>query len=286
MSPNNRLGSLSVPSLHFMLTARDLAVITSVRQWRFLTTRQIYSLHFSGHASYVSGIRACTRVLNRLREHRLLYRLSRPVGGIGGGSTSYVWGVDAAGDRLLRADPDSGFTKRFRPYEPTPLFLDHTLAVADVHVRLDALQRAGQLELIDIQPEPTSWRPFSWNGRHQILKPDLYAVTAQGHDQSHRYIEVDRATESIQQVLVEKKAKAYEEYAATGTDESILGIIPQVLWLVPDPTRAQRFQKALDAASGITSKLHRIITEAEFEAELLGNSAIDELSAAPSGGPA
>lgn len=273
MTLNNRLGSLSVGKLQFLLTPRDLAIITSVRAWRFLTTAQIYALHFADHASYTSGIRACTRVLARLRERRLLYRLDRPVGGIGGGSTSYVWGVDAAGDRLLRADPDSGFTKRFRPYEPTPLFLDHTLAVADVYVRLEVLQRAGQLELIDVQPEPTSWRPFSWNGRHQILKPDLYAITAHGDDEWHRYIEVDRGTESIQTVLVDKKARAYEEYAATGTDHSILGIVPQVLWLMPETTRAHRFRQALDSTRGITSKLHRVITTPELETELLADGA-------------
>lgn len=273
MNEQNRLGRVSVGHLQMMLTPRDVAIVKSVRDFRFLTTRQIYELHFAGHASYASGIRACTRVLTRLKELRLLYRLERPVGGLGGGSTSYAWGVDTAGDRLLRADPESGYTKRSRAYEPTPLFLAHTLGVADVRVRLEALDRTGQLELLEAQPEPQSWRPYSWRGRSSVLKPDLYVVTAQGDEEWHRYVEWDRATEAIQPVLVEKKARAYEEYAATGADEARLGIVPQVLWIVPDEQRARRFEAALSAARDISLEFHRIITPEGLESEFLGDVA-------------
>jgi hypothetical protein len=269
MKRNNRLGTVSVGKLQYLLTPRDIAIITAVREWRFLTTKQIYQLYFADHASYTSGIRACTRVLGRLRELRLLYRLKRPVGGPAGGSASYVWAVDAAGDRLLRADPNSGFTKRFRAYQPTPLFLEHTLAVAEARVRLEALQRTGALEVFEIQPEPRSWRPFNWGGRSQVLKPDLYVVTALGNDEWHRYVEVDRSTESLQ-ILVEKKARAYEAYVATGADQAHLGIVPQVLWLVPDQLRAKRFRAALAAARNLTVRLHQIIIADKLEAEFLG----------------
>jgi hypothetical protein len=270
MKPNNRLGTVSVGQLRYLLTARDQAVVRSIREWRFLTTRQIFSLFFAEHASYTSGIRACTRVLTRLKEHRLLYRLDRPVGGPGGGSASYVWGVDVAGDRLLRADPESGYTKRSRAFEPTPLFLAHTLAVADVRVRLAALQREQRLDLVEVQAEPASWRPFAWRGRSQILKPDLYVVTGHGDEEWHRYVEVDRATESLQ-VLVDKKARAYEDYLATGTDEAHLGVVPEVLWIVPDQQRADRFRAALFRAHGITKELHTIVCVSDLDAALAGS---------------
>lgn len=283
MSPNNRLGTLSVGRLQYLLTPRDLAIIRSVREWRFLTTRQICSLHFGEHASDNSAIRACNRVLNRLREHRLLHRLERPVGGVGGGSASYVWAVDAAGDRLLRADPDSGFTKRSRTYRPTPLFLEHTLAIADVRVRVEALQKAGQLEIVQVSPEPANWRPYSWAGRASTLKPDLYLVIWQRDDEWHRYIEVDRGTESLQ-VLVEKKARAYEEYVATGIDLSHLGVVPQVLWLVPDQRRADRFRAELDRRKYLTGRLHQIITNDQLEAALLGHLELTDGEAPREGG--
>lgn len=283
MSPNNRLGTLSVGRLQYLLTPRDVAIIRSVREWRFLTTRQICSLHFSDHASDGSAIRACNRVLNRLREHRLLHRLERLVGGVGGGSGSYVWAVDAAGDRLLRADPDSGFTKRSRTYRPTPLFLEHTLAIADVRVRVEALQKADALQIVEVTPEPANWRPFSWKGRSSTLKPDLYLVTWQAEDEWHRYIEVDRGTESLQ-VLVEKKARAYQDYLATGIDVSHLGVVPQVLWLVPDQRRADRFRTELDRRRDLTSRLHRIITNDQLEAELVGELELMDGDASPEGG--
>lgn len=268
MKPNNRLGTVSVGALQLLLTPRDIAIVRSVREYKFLATRQIYALHFAEHASYTSGIRACTRVLTRLLQHRLLYRLQRPVGGGGGGSGSYVWGVDAAGDRLLRADPDTDYVKRFRAYEPTPLFLAHTLAIADVRVRFEELARAGRLELIEVSTEPSNWRPFSSAGRSLILKPDLYVVTATGSDEWHRYIEVDRGTESIQALLT--KCRVYQEFAATGTDQDRLGIVPQVLWLMPSPTRVQRFAADLEADRRLDPRLHRIITTDQLEAEVTG----------------
>jgi hypothetical protein len=269
MSPNNRLGTLSVGRLQYLLTPRDLAVIRSVREWRFMTTKQLCSLHFTDHASYTSAIRACNRVLNRLRDHKLLQRLDRPVGGIGGGSTSFVWTVAAAGDRLLRADPDNGFAKRWRTSQPTLLFLEHTLAIADVRVRVEAMNRAGHLELIQATPEPSNWRPYSWAGRASTLKPDLHLVTCQQDEEWHRYVEVDRGTESLR-VLVDKKARAYEEYVATGIDATHLGVVPQVLWLMPDERRARRFREELERVKTLTSELHRIITNDLLEQELLG----------------
>jgi hypothetical protein len=274
VKPNNRLGSVSVGKLQMMLTSRDLDILRSVREYKFLATRQIYALHFSTHASYASGIRACTRVLARLLEHKLLYRLARPIGGGGGGSMSYVWGIGAAGDRLLRADPDSQYEKRFRAYEPTPMFLAHTLAIADVRVELQGLAEAGELEVLRIVTEPSNWRSFMSRGRMLVLKPDLYVVTASEESEWHRYVEVDRGTESIQVLL--KKASIYEEFKNTGDDEERLGIVPQVLWLMPNKQRVDRFEEALQGDRRLDERLHRVIRMSDLREEFLDGDALGD----------
>jgi hypothetical protein len=267
MKANNRLGSQSVDTLRLLLTNRDLAILRSIRQYKFLATRQICELVFTDHASDASAIRACNRVLSRLLQHRLIYRLARPVGGDGGGSRPFVWGIDAAGDRLLRADPDGVNAKRFRSYEPTSMFLHHTLAIADVAIDLERLARGKKLELVELVTEPSNWRPFSHGGRAQILKPDLYVVTANEQTEWHRFVEVDRGTESITALL--NKCLIYQNYESTGHEENLLGIFPEVLWLVPTASRARGFAQALKADRRLDDRLHRIITFADFESEMI-----------------
>jgi hypothetical protein len=111
MMPNNKQGTMGVRKLRTLLTERDYAILGSIEDHRFLSSKQIYQLHFWDHASYVSGIRACNRVLTRLREHKLISRQERQIGGATPGSSSYVWGIDAAGDRLLRRN----LSRRMRP---------------------------------------------------------------------------------------------------------------------------------------------------------------------------
>src|SRR5437870_4997317 len=83
------------------LSDRDLAVIRSVRQHRFLTARQIEEFHFTTHATDQAGARVCRRVLARLTRERLLARLERRVGGVRAGSASFVYALGPIGSRLL-----------------------------------------------------------------------------------------------------------------------------------------------------------------------------------------
>lgn len=265
MTSNNRLGTMSVAKLRTLLTERDQAVLQSVHQHKFLTTRQVCSLHFWNHASYGSGIRACTRVLGRLRDHHLLYRLDRPVGGIKGGSASYVWGIDAAGDRLLRSSPERTEAKRARAFEPSVMFLAHTLAIADIRITLEEAARAKELDLLTVSTEPSNWRPFLTRaGAAQILKPDLYAITASGEFEDHWFIEVDRGTESLPTLL--KKCHYYQRYYLTGIEQERHSIFPLVLWLIPHAVRRERFRGAIAADENLDTHLFRIVAPEDFKA--------------------
>src|SRR5919201_3556900 len=135
------LGRRGLVQLRDRLSERDLEVIGSVAEQRFLTTRQIEALHFADHASDLAGARVCRRVLARLTEERLLARLQRRVGGVRAGSASFVYALGPVGGRLLDG-------QRRRITEPSTTFLAHTLAVAQAHVELSQAARHAQLELV------------------------------------------------------------------------------------------------------------------------------------------
>src|SRR5918912_4442559 len=133
------LGRRGLAQLRDRLSERDLEVISSVAEHRFLTTRQIETLHFADHATELAGARVCRRVLARLTDECLLARLERRVGGVRAGSASFVYALGPAGGRLLDG-------QRRRTGEPSTTFLTHTLAVAQAHVELIQAARRGQLE--------------------------------------------------------------------------------------------------------------------------------------------
>jgi hypothetical protein len=65
------------------------------------------------------------------------------------------------------------------------------------------------------------------------------------------------------------KCLIYQNYAATGADQLKLGIVPQVLWMVPTEARKRRFAETIDNDRRLDARLHRIITPDDFEHELL-----------------
>src|SRR5919201_2372321 len=147
------LGRRGLVQLRDRLSERDLEVIRSIAEHRFLTTRQIEALHFADHATELAGARVCRRVLARLSDERLLARLERRVGGVRAGSASFVYALGPVGGRLIDG-------QRRRLIEPSTTFLTHTLAVAQAHVELVEATRTGQLELLSADIEPNCWRRY------------------------------------------------------------------------------------------------------------------------------
>lgn len=223
------LGRRGLDELREHLSVRDLAVIRSVREHRFLTARQIEELHFAEHSTDEAGARVCRRVLARLTRDRLLARLERRVGGVRAGSASFVYALGPIGSRLLDEN-------RRRLTEPSPLFLDHTLAVAEAHVQLVRATRRGQLELLSVDVEPDCWRRYTGSGgAPEIVRPDLYAVTGSGAFEDCWFLEIDRGTESP--AAISRKCRAYEAYWRTGREQESHGTFPLVAWVVPDDQR-------------------------------------------------
>jgi len=250
-------------SLLLHLSERDVAILESLRSHRLLTTGQLCRLHFAvGHATVAAASGAALRVLVRLESHHLVSRLARRIGGVRAGSSGVVWQLGSTGDRLLRTM--HGQKHRRRYVEPSPAFTAHTLAVADLAVRLHELQDRRVVELLSVETEPSCWRSFTGpHGALEWLKPDLYAVTASGEYEDHWYLEADLATEHPPVVV--RKAKVYQRYAATGTHQARHGLFPAVVWVVPDTPRQGAVRAALAADPALQSELFRVVTTNELD---------------------
>ena len=254
-----RLGQLD-----HLLSDRDWLILSSVRGFRFLTTRQIARQHFSLGPGPGPISRNANQALSRLRELGLLSNLERRIGGVRAGSGGYVWQVSELGDRALRAHVGQDSHSRVRPYEPSTSFLDHTLAVAEIVITLQEISRSGRVGVSHLELEPECWRHYLGpSGETRALKPDMAAVTESSGFEDHWFIEVDRATEPPNRVV--KKCLQYQEYLATGREQARVGLFPAVVWAVPSERRRDQLIRRLGDEAVINPRLFTVVTTHDVE---------------------
>lgn len=233
------------------LSVRDLAVIRQVAELRLMSARQIQALHFpvSEHENEPAAIRARQRVLARLCRDRLLVALERRIGGLRAGSAGLVLALGPVGHRVVaRCHP------RPRAYEPTLRFVDHTLATAQLIVDVHLSARAGSLDALETQAEPTCWRNFTRIGGRFTLRPDAFLSLGVGDYELRWFIEIDRATESLPIIL--KKCHLYADYYQSGQEQAAHGgVFPRVCWVVPDERRAERIRGAIQPDKSLPAPL-------------------------------
>jgi hypothetical protein len=244
-----------VDTLRDRMADRDFAVLRDVDKFRLLTTKQIQQLHFDPHhPTALASARACNRALSRLRDFGVLKSLQRRIGGARAGSAGFVWYVGPAGERLMQLIEPTAPGGRRNYREPSRHFVEHTLAIADVALRIIQTERHGELELLELQTEPSSWQPFlSRFGTTQILKPDLRIMTAQSDFENHWFIEVDLASEHMPVIL--RQCVAYEAFRATGRYQAAYGLFPAVVWVCPTVARAEAIRAAVAATAGLDPAL-------------------------------
>lgn len=217
------------------LSDRDLAIVATLAKARLATTRQLERLHFSD-GSPLSNARRCRRSLERLTQLGMLARLERRIGGVRRGSASYVYALDVGGQRLNGGRGPAGRGRVQRPWLPADAFLAHALARTECYVQLVEADRAGHVELVRFDSEPVCWRRFIGpGGASAVVKPDAYVVTAADDDEFHRFLEVDRSTESVK--TIERKLVAYRQLWMSGVEQERHGVFPQILITVPDERR-------------------------------------------------
>lgn len=248
---HGRVGSRAIEQLADRLSERDREVLERVAEHRYLTTQQVQAFVFVGHVSDESAARTTRRVLARLERDYLLRSLKRRVGGVRAGSAAAVWQLAPAAARLLRDDGAN-----YRTHEPSPRFLQHCLAVADVHLLLLHYRTVEAISEVAVQVEPASWRRYvGAGGEARWLQPDLTATLATADYVDRWFIEVDMGTESLPTLL--SKCDQYEAYRASGIEQAEHDAFPLVLWFFTTGQRADKLRSAVARSSRLTPALYR-----------------------------
>ena len=263
-----RISRGQLEKIRSQLSERDIAVLDAIAANRFLTSRQIRRGHFADHATNAAAIRSTNRALARLADLSLIAHLQRRVGGVRAGSGSHVWTLNEAGARLLRITAGAeGLPARLRAHEPTTSFLEHTLAVAEVCLRLTEAARGGEFSVIELLREPECWRAYSSrHGGVTQLKPDLSLVTACGDYEDHWFLEVDRSTEPPSRVI--RACLKYEAYRQTGAERKRVGVFPAVVWITPDAKRAATLASRIADTPDLT-RAHYAVVQIDDLASLI-----------------
>ena len=244
------------------LSERDRDILTAVQRYRYLLTGQIQRLYFYTAATPTAAHRAAARALKRLRGLGLVDHLARRIGGVRAGSGGLVWHLTHAGERLLRLHEQTTSPAR-RFFEPSPYFLAHSLAVAEVAVHLTEICREQHgMKLTALQPEPECWRTYSEYGSMLSLKPDLFAITMSGQYEDRWFIEVDLATESPSKVV--DKCERYHKYYRSGLEQQEAGVFPLTVWIVPTVERKEKLIKHIREAFDKQPRLFTVITKDEL----------------------
>lgn len=257
-----------IEALTQRLSQRDLDVLASLQQYRFVTTQQIARLHFE--ATPESAVpRRVNHALARLRALAVITTLERRIGGVRAGSAGYVWTLTDSGRRVIAATTDETRPPRVRAYEPSVAFLEHTLAVGEAALVAREAARRGVCRLEVLEVEPEAWRPYvAPTGAIVRLKPDLAMVTEAGGFEDRWFIEVDRDTEPPSRVIA--KCLAYERYRATGVEQREHGVFPGTVWIVPSERRAAQLRERIDGDHRLSQQMYAVITLHRF-ADLLGS---------------
>ena len=259
---------LSVDDLRDSLTPRDMVVLSDIDRFRLLSTRQIQRLHFAtDHANSQAATRATHRALRRMESYAVLQRLQRRIGGAQRGSAGSLWQLGTRGVTVLQNPTDA--TKRRRTQEPSSgVFVRHTVAVAEAAVAIVEATRSHRLELLSLQPEPQSWRQFlGQHGQPDWLRPDLHVVVANSDFEQHTFIEVDQGTEHSPQLL--RKCHVYARFAAVGAAEHTTGVIPRVLWVVPDTARQEAIARVIAREASLPQEMFTVVVSTHAASQVM-----------------
>ncbi len=260
--PTTRRSARSLVEIAQGLSQRDASILELLAEVRLVSARQIEALVFV-NGSPLTTSRRTRHALARLHDLGLVGRLERRIGGVRAGSSGYIYRLSFAGRRLLGL-PTSGWR------EPSSAFLEHTLAVVDVHVALARLGQAGVVEELTIHHEPHCWRSFTGpHGQPSALKPDLFVEYAQGQYAHPWFIEIDLGTEH--RPAVTTKCQQYLAYLRTGKEQHGSGVFPPVLWVVPDKRRATVLRELIARLPEPAGQLFNVATTDDYLIALSGD---------------
>jgi hypothetical protein len=260
----NRVSVGRLVALADEMPLRDRRIVETVARLTLVSGGQLVDLAFCEIANPSTRARRGRRVLGRLVEQRVLDRLERRRGGVGGGSSAWVYALGPAGRRIVAYWAGEGLPRSRGAHEPGAAWTAHTLAVSDLYVRLRRAERTGRVELLAFDGEPACWRRYMrLGGAAGVLKPDAYIRLGVGEFEDSFFAEIDLGSERRGQLT--RQHHAYREYFRSGVEQATTGVFPGVLWIVPD---AKRVALLADIHRGLPEQTRRLFMLATSEQAL------------------
>lgn len=252
-----RVSQAHVDWLLDRLSDRDRQIVTAVARVRLLTGQQIERLGFAEFAGRSRSV-VRWRVLKRLVDWRVLLPLERRIGGAAKGSAGMAYALDTAGLALVRSwdyVPDDVPARR--PGLPGERFVRHVLAVSELYVQFVEVARVGGVVLDAFQAEPAAWVSDGLGG---WLKPDAFLSLSLGDVSDDWSIEIDLATEHLP--TLRRKIDRYLDFHQRG-QLGPNGVMPRVLFVVPDEQRQNAIQMMLDRLPTPANTLVHVVMASE-----------------------
>jgi protein involved in plasmid replication-relaxation len=227
------------------LSELDREIIGLVDRLALLTGSQIRRLYFDDSELGRTGDHRARRALLGLTKLGVLTRLERRIGGKKFGSEGFCYRLAADGQRLIAWWRDGAADlARLRP-EPGARFVRHRLAVSEVYALFIEAGRhthGRQVEVLDFEAEPASWREFdgSFGGRMRQLKPDAFLKLGVGEFEHWWFCELDLGT--VSRRARESQAAVYRAYWRSGAAGDVM---PRVLWITPNELVGDRVRAAI-----------------------------------------
>ena len=261
-----RLGKGQLIELIDRLSERDFEILLTLRQSKYLLTGQVQRLHVPVTATYATAMQNAVNNMRKLRKLGLIKTFDRRIGGVRAGSSSFVWCLTEAGQRLLDLKDGVESSGRSHRYlEPAYAHLKHTLAIAECYVQLVEISRKYKgILLSDVEWEPDCWRPYQHDGHAMQLKPDLAVVTRNAGYIDRWFIEIDMNTEAVPVII--EKCKRYHQYLNTGIEQrQNKGVFPIPVWIVVDDDRKKKIISAIKETFKKAPNMFVVIKAEEFE---------------------
>ena len=191
------------------LTSRDVSIILSVYENRFLNRDQINRLFF--WSGTVSG---CNLRLKKLYDHKFLDRLERPAMSA---QVPSVYALNKRGADVVAAtlQIDRRKVKWSRANNRVEwLFMNHTLGISEIKICLDlALKKRPEEILFYERGDRSHLRRISMTGtkkKYFTVAPDAFFGIQSGRGKHIFFLEVDLGTETLSRFA--EKVVAYKRY--------------------------------------------------------------------------
>lgn len=263
-----------------MLTDRDIELLLALVRYYVLNRLQIQRLIFP---TFKDG-RVCRRRLQFLVDSKFINRQNVQMVSVNDPSPPRVYFPAIAGCQFLAAHFDDERYLLTPTRAPAAHHVQHWLAVSDTHILFDAavaqhgeVRIDGWLNEWDVankdEASPENHYRLYTIVRHApkiVCVPDsAFLLSLAGHKKVF-YIEQDRATSGVQQVVAQK----HQGYALMATSQLHARHFPDatvpsfsVLMITPNPSRRDSLRAAMRGKPG--AELWKFVTTADMKADSL-----------------